>query len=71
MFEPENTFGTITVYCDGKGCSREEVNDGFDGHCDFKGTADQIKEAGWKIVRDPDTQEFYHYCRVCVDDKNY
>lgn len=42
----DNTFGTIIVYCDEKGCKTEEQFEGFDGHCDLETTLKEAKENG-------------------------
>ena len=68
MLDPDNTFGTITAYCDGEGCGNEEMIDGFDGHVDFIGAVKELKSQGWMIRK---TNEWQHFCSTCVESKNY
>ena len=50
MFDPEYTFGTTMVYCDGKDCNSEVEVEGFDGHClPSTDVAKKIKEYDWTV----------------------
>ena len=67
MLEVDNTFNTIDVYCDGKACTNEERIDSDD----FSVMSKEIKENGWRIVRDEETKDWFHYCPKCLKDNNF
>lgn len=60
MLDFDNTFGTITAYCDEKECDNDETFEGFDGHCDLQGTIKEMKENGWEISRKDG--DWFHSC---------
>ena len=65
MLDFDNTFGTITVYCDNKGCNEEEEFEGFDGHCDLDNAREEMKRLGWKNKYVDGDWE--HTCPMCSD----
>ena len=60
MLDFDNTFGTITVYCDEKDCDYEETFEGFDGHCDLQRAIKEMKENDWVISKN--NGDWFHSC---------
>ena len=62
MLESENTFGTVDIYCDGKGCDKSYYHDEpmMDSYPDPKEACKMAKEEGWIILKEDG--EWYHYC---------
>jgi Na+-transporting NADH:ubiquinone oxidoreductase subunit NqrE len=64
MKDKDYTFGTCTVYCDGKGCNEDETIEGFDGHCpQYSDVNDEIRGLGWTVKKE--NGEWLDLCPDC------
>lgn len=59
MYDTSYEFEITTVFCDGKGCHKEELINSTD----WSTVAKEIKENGWTIKKEDG--DWCHYCSSC------